>query len=180
MPLRYLKVPHDSHRRGQGVALPVTLVMLVVILGLGLGALRMTTTEERMTGYVFDRQLAFQAAEAGLREMEDSVLANKPEVGAACADLIGQNAFIRVCPPRAAASSPRWITLDPTDWGVATPVGPAGAQIQPSYLIEHLGSQFACANTGNSAQTCRQYRITVRAGGGQRAEVMLQSLYLTD
>jgi Tfp pilus assembly protein PilX len=59
-------------------------------------------------------------------------------------------------------------------------VGPAGAQIAPLYLIEHLGSQFACDTTAQAAQTCRQYRITARAGGGQRAEVMLQSLYLTD
>lgn len=180
MPLRHPKTPAGWRQKERGAALAVTLVMLLVILVLGLGALRMSITEERMTGYVFDRQLAFQAAEASLRELENWVEAERPEAGAACADLPGQNAFVRVCPPRAAASSPRWVTIDPADWGAAMPVGPAGAQIAPLYLIEHLGSQFACDTAVDAAQTCRQYRITARAGGGQRAEVMLQSLYLTD
>lgn len=165
----------------QGVALVVALVMLVVILILGLSAMRLAATEERMAGYALDRQLAFQAAEAALRQIEERVDDERPDAGPACADILsGGITALRVCPAPAGAASPRWITINAADWGDATAVGPAGAQITPRYLIEHLGSNFACDAAATAAQTCRRYRITVRAGGAPRAEVMLQSIYLTD
>lgn len=165
----------------KGVALIVALIMLVVILALGLGALRMTTAEERMTGYTFDRHLAFQAAEAALREIEARVEADRPEVATQCADLTSAAASVlRVCPAPNAAAPPRWVTPDAREWGEATPLGPAGARVPARYLIEHLGSNFACDNSPRAVQTCRQYRITVRAGGDLRAEVMLQSVFFTD
>ncbi len=167
--------------RARGAALVVSLMMLVVILVLGLGALRLATTEERMAGYAQDRQLAFQAAEAALRELEGRVAQEKPVAPASCGNapsLTGPS--FRICPAPAASALPRWIQPVPGDWGDASPVGPAGAQITPRYLLEHLGSTFACDSTPGAALDCSQYRITVRAGGGTRAEVMLQSVYLSD
>jgi type IV pilus assembly protein PilX len=161
--------------------LVVTLMMLVVVLVLGVTALRLATTEERMTAYALDRQLAFQAAEAGLREIEGRVESDRPTAGTACTPAASATTgALRTCPAPAAGDAPRWITLDTRLWSEATPVGPAGAQITPTYLIEDLGDQFACPAAAVAASNCRQYRITVRAGGGPRAEVMLQSLYLTD
>ena len=168
-------------RRPQGVALVVALMMLVVILVLGVTALRLSTAEERMTAYSLDRQLTFQAAEAALREIEERIENGRPDAGANCTDpaMVPADA-LRVCPAPVASAAARWVGINAAQWGQATPVGPAGAQIVPTYLIEHLGNAFACDASASATSNCRQYRITVRAGGGTRAEVMLQSVYLTD
>ena len=181
-----MHVPHHERRacpgqRPHGVALVVALMMLVVILVLGLTALRLSTTQERMTAYTLDRQLAFQAAEAALREVEDRIENERPSAGATCTDSATAPAeALRVCPAPAASAAARWVATHAAQWGQATPVCPAGAQITPSYLIEYLGNEFGCDTSASAALNCRQYRITVRAGGGTRAEVMLQSVYLTD
>jgi len=168
-------------QRPHGVALVVALMMLVVILVLGVTALRLSTAEERMTGYSLDRQLTFQAAEAALREIEERVENGRPDAGANCTDPVtAPDDALRVCPAPAASAAARWVAINAAHWGQATPVGPAGAQITPTYLIEHLGNAFACDASASATSNCRQYRITVRAGGGTRAEVMLQSVYLTD
>lgn len=169
-----------SPARQRGMALVVALVMLVVILTLGLGALRLSTIEERMTGYAQDRQLAFQAAEAALREIEDRVESSKPAPQGACGVTANTGVSINICPAPVASDVPRWIHVVATDWADATPVGTGGAQITPVYLVEHLGNTFACDNSATALQTCSQYRITVRAGSAPRAQVTLQSVYLTD
>lgn len=134
-----------------------------------------------MVGYAQDRQLAFQAAEAALREIEERLAQDKPVALPGCGfvpSLTGPG--FSICPAPVASAVPRWIQPVAAEWGNASPVGAVGAQITPTYLLEHLGSNFACDTTPNAAQDCSQYRLTVRAGGGSRAEVMLQSVYLSD
>ncbi len=50
-----------------GIALVVALVLLVAVTLLGLAGIRGTTLQEKMAGNYFDRETAFQAAEAALR-----------------------------------------------------------------------------------------------------------------
>jgi type IV pilus assembly protein PilX len=57
-------------RRQRGAALIIVLLLLLVMTLLGLSSLRSTLLEERMTGAMFDRSLAFQVAESALREGE--------------------------------------------------------------------------------------------------------------
>lgn len=59
-----------ASRRETGASLLVVLMMLIILTILGLTALQVATTEERMSGNTRDRGLAFQAAEAGLRDAE--------------------------------------------------------------------------------------------------------------
>ncbi len=64
------------HRRparfGQrGAALIVALVLLLVVTVLGVTSMRTTTLQERMAGNLRDNHLAFQAAEAALRDGEE-------------------------------------------------------------------------------------------------------------
>lgn len=59
--------------RGQrGAILIVSLLLLLVMTIIGVFAMRGTTLEERMAGNLRDRDLAFQAAEAALREAESN------------------------------------------------------------------------------------------------------------
>ena len=63
--------PMATHRmRERGVSLVVGLIFLVVLTILGLMALRGAILEERMSGNARERSLAFQAAEAALRDAE--------------------------------------------------------------------------------------------------------------
>src|SRR3546814_10581731 len=54
-------------RRQRGIVLAVALMLLVVITLIGLAAVRTTTMHQRMTANFYDREIAFQSAEAALQ-----------------------------------------------------------------------------------------------------------------
>ena len=56
--------------RQRGVVLVTGLIFLVILTLLGVTAMQTTILEERMAGNLRDENLAFQAAEAALREGE--------------------------------------------------------------------------------------------------------------
>jgi type IV pilus assembly protein PilX len=62
--------PTPRNIRQNGAILVVSLLLLLVLTMLGLTAMQMTRMEERMSGNTRDRDIAFQGAEAGLREGE--------------------------------------------------------------------------------------------------------------
>ena len=62
--------PIPARGRQRGAALVTVIVLLLVMTLLGLVSVRATVLEERMSAGMYDRSLAFQAAEAALREGE--------------------------------------------------------------------------------------------------------------
>jgi type IV pilus assembly protein PilX len=59
---------HATLQRSQrGIALVVSLIMLLVLTLIGVTAMQLSTRQEKMAGNTRDLDLAFQAAEAGLR-----------------------------------------------------------------------------------------------------------------
>lgn len=70
-----MKNPIRFHRTSEqrGAALITALILLLVLTLVGVNSLANTVLEERMAGNMRDRQLAFQAAEAALREGERRV-----------------------------------------------------------------------------------------------------------
>ena len=56
--------------RQSGISLIIVLMLLLVMTLLGLAVLRSTLLEERMSSNMYDRSLAFQAAEGALRDAE--------------------------------------------------------------------------------------------------------------
>lgn len=60
----------------QGMTLLVVLILLIVMSVLGIAVLRGSAMQERMAASLSDRNQAFQAAEAALRYVQDSVLGN--------------------------------------------------------------------------------------------------------
>lgn len=67
----------------RGVSLVVSLIFLVILTLLGLTAMRVATMEERMSGNARDRNIAFQAAEAALRDAEFDIRCQKYDGSAA-------------------------------------------------------------------------------------------------
>ncbi|MCC5858552.1 MAG: hypothetical protein JJT90_10370 [Ectothiorhodospiraceae bacterium] len=63
-------------RRERGAALIISLLLLLVMTLIGVTAMQTSTLQERMAGNTRDRNLAFQSAEAALREGEDWVMGN--------------------------------------------------------------------------------------------------------
>jgi len=74
------------HCPERGAVLLVSLAMLLLLTVIGLAGMRMVQLEERMAGNLRDRQMAFQTAEAALREGEQAALdihrRNGPEAAA--------------------------------------------------------------------------------------------------
>ena len=110
-----------------GVALIVTLIVLVIVTLLALASLRGTLLQERMSANLYDRELAFQAAETALREAENAIQANAAAFDCDCSD----KACVIPPPPNEACST-NWHTAT-TNLGSLVDVAP------PQYYIERMG-----------------------------------------
>lgn len=165
-----------SPRGQRGAALMVVLMLLLVMTLLALASLRATQLSERMSGGLFDRGLAFQAAEAALREAEGKVnAATVFPTNGNCEAATG------LCPAPVATAGvdPRWLAST-TVWKTGTAVG--GLAVTPQYIIEPMGSAPnwpGCDREMPRHPSCLspRFRITARVSAEGRAEVMLQSNY---
>lgn len=160
----------------QGVALVISLVLLVLVTILALAGARTANLEEKMAANGYDRNLAFQAAEAALREAEISVAASRPTPAS------GSSCSNGICPQPVNGATPRWEDQSFTGWTNATVSLGTLAGTTPQYFIEYLGSSFPCRD-GESPPSlfCKRYRITARSHPGtDRATVTLQSIYATE
>jgi type IV pilus assembly protein PilX len=181
-------------RSQNGASLLISLIFLVILTILGLAALRVATLEERMSGNARDRSLAFQAAEAALRDAELDVQCLKynkapattfrPNVGAcisgmtgadaACTDGLCCNQSGLVCiepSTTTTASVMQKFDASPTPsvaYGTYTGAPAlAGVAAQPRYLIEPF-----------FRDSKNYYRITARGFGlGSNTQVTLQEVF---
>ncbi len=177
-PYRKLSARHSQ----QGVVLIVSLILLVVMTVLGLTSVKLASSEERMAGQSYDRNLAFQAAEAQLRQAEISIEAAALPTPAALSDCTAVTAGdkqLKVCGAPTPSSTPRWIDASFTGWASGTTVGSGKLAITPDYFVEYLGNTFPCGfDPSTSAASCKRYRVTSRVQPADgRAAVTLQSIY---
>ncbi len=171
-------------RRQQGLALVAVMLLLMVAMLMAVAALRTVNLEERMAGHARDRQVAFQMAEAALRDGEQVIAGDtdgpfmplRPgQFTSACS-----NGLCRSTPGGAAA----WTTFTEADWagtktwayGATTGAAAlAGAVAAPRLAIEYQGT----AQPIEPGRPCvALFLITARARGATAAaEVILQSVY---
>lgn len=170
------------------MALVVALVLLVLVTLVGLAAIRGTTMQQKMTGNFYDRETAFQNAEAALRVAE-SWAQNNPT-----------STSIRDCSPTSTilCQGNPFTGINQTSVTIQTVTSgqySAGALAsgQPQFVVENLG---AFANPNISVQQlsgCTTYggcgssaietymRITARSdsptNAGGRSIVTLQSVF---
>jgi len=171
---RHLRGP----RQQSGVALIVVLILLMVMTLLGLASLRGTLMEERMSANLYDRSLAFQAAESALREAEarlgtPGIQAKFPASGN-CSD--------GLCPRPVATEGVKERWQDPKDEYFKKAKAVGDLVDAPEYFIEYMGDAPAwtfCDSEQPLPPNCMKprYRITARAGSAGRAQVLLQSSY---
>lgn len=168
-----------SPPRQRGLVLPMALILLVVLTLAGVAAARVNILEERMVAATYNRQLAFQAGEAALRDgerfVQQAVLpAFNGTGGLYMAPLPGD--------PRI------WATWDASAWAANAiaydAVGAAltGVAQQPVYVIEELARTPSGAGgslgAGQPQPEAVYYRVTARGVGGvDTSVVLLQSIY---
>lgn len=167
--------------RPRGIALVAVMLVALVVLGLGISLAVSAGLIGRVAASARDRQFAFEAAEAALRDAEAAIAS-----GSAFTPL-RQSAFTPDCRNALCASSPAspvWLTLKDADWeGSRTSVYGAltgaaslpGLSQQPRVVIEFQGTLQPIL----AGQPCEAlFLLTASARGATaRARVVLQSTY---
>lgn len=169
---------YPSARRQQGAALLVVLLLLLVMTLLGLASMRGAIMQERMASHTTGRGMAFQVAEAGLRQ----------------AEIIARDGVVTF--PASGCSAGRckseaWIGVT-NFWGdggsgyaVGTAVDVGPTSISPRYVIEDYGRSAVIGGSTciDLSKPCIEspsqnvFRITSYARAPNGAEVILQSIY---
>lgn len=191
--MKPLHTPHmPAPRRERGAVLIISLILLVLITLIGVASLRNVVLEAKMASNFYDRSLAFQAAEAGLRAGEAVAAAQAqttPKHTSALALAAPTNATEcsstcsgGLCSAPGLYCEGRWAMTGFSGWTNATVSLNIQAGASPQYFVEFLGNAFPCdPSTPLVNATCARYRITARSqAGSDRAEVMLQSVYATE
>ena len=164
-----------------GVALFISLVMLLVLTIAGVSAVQTTSLEERMARNTHDRLIAFQAAESALREAEGFLL-NNANSTALFTDG-GANGLWTTAPFN---QDERWKgNIWDTGSAQSVEVNAAINDVaqQPRFIVEWLATVQREENSeqlGSSYNALfdriEVFRVTARGvGGSPNARVMLQS-----
>jgi type IV pilus assembly protein PilX len=165
---------HSLRNRQSGVVLFVALILLLILSMIGVTVARMQTVEERMARNENSRQLATQAAEAGLRNAE-SMLLNPPAVGFFANDTAG----LYVVSPTTGSMIPNLDFTVPAN--VITYSGPTLANVpaavrSPHIAIELIG--FGAVPGDPLPSPPPTYRISVQAVDGDgKPSAILQEVY---
>ena len=174
-----------------GMSLFPALMFLLVLAVIGVSALNSTLMQEKMVSNAKDANVAFQAAEAGLRDAEVDIIKN---IGPGT--VFSSSCSNGLCTPPSTWPTPTSLDISKAiDWSnagltraygiyTAAPLL-ASVAVQPRYVIERLstlpvgpggsvGLGVGVPNSGGAA-----YRLTA-LGTGMRPEtqVILQSTYL--
>ena len=154
----------------QGVALVVSMIILISLTMLGLTAIQRSTVDLAMAGNQREIGLMFQAAEVGLVRAEDFV-----EASTTNADFDDSSLGLYTV----SASDPNYSSpdyFDGTTWTSSSQVAATSldAYEQPRYMIEYLGDRsqnpLAAINIGGygtqqTGDTVSIYRSTSRGAG---------------
>ena len=173
-----------AFHRNRGVALFISLVLLLVLTIIGISAVQTSTLETRMARNEHDMLLAFQAAESALRDGENFIETLTTTDGFTDAGGNGLWTVAELDEPN------RWETAGVWEGGtsVASPtqMNATVKQPQPRYLIEHVASVVREENAyqindpyaATAADRIEVFRITARGDGGSaNARVVLQTTY---
>ena len=173
---------HHGRNKSAGIALFISLVILLMLTIMGVSAVQTTTLEVRMARNEHDTLLAFQSAESALRDAEATLDLLTSAVGFTDAGTNGRWTIANL------GAQDRW-TLDGIWTGnqsVTAASAIAGVAAQPRFIIEHVASVVREENAyqiddpyaGAAADRIEIFRITARGvGGSPNAVVLLQSTY---
>jgi len=168
----------NAQSKQRGAALVVALLMLMVMTVLGIAAMQVTRLEERMAGNSRDINLAFQGAEAGLRDAENRIAAMTtrplPCSTAPCGvwrkDILAADLRDQLY---------SWWTTNGTEYGVAATAEITEVTRDPRVTTESLGFVPDSLSVGHGPPEGRDfYKITANSSGASdTATAVLESTY---
>lgn len=174
MPIGSIMYELPVKRRQRGSALLISLIMLLLLSLIAVAGMQSTILQSRMSTNLRDRDLAFQAAEAALREGEGYVRANP------AAQFSNNDGLYKVNN----SGLPDW--RDDVDDGGANDYRVSDADLpgvaqRPRYYIEEIDT-IRSAGTSTEAGTPVPptvfYRVTALGfGGSSDTTVVLSSVY---
>jgi type IV pilus assembly protein PilX len=174
-----------SARRTRGVALFISLVLLLVLTIIGVSSVQTSSLETRMARNEHDSLLAFQAAESALRDAENFLLTINTVEDTEAFTSGGAGGLWNVSDP---GLPERWEPAANWSGGgsvvAATEVGEVVAEA-PRFMIEHLANIKRLENPyqlnpdyPDPNGRVAMFRITARGvGGSANARVLLQSTF---
>jgi type IV pilus assembly protein PilX len=174
--MKPISATYGARRNQSGVSLIVVLLLLVIVTLLGIASMRGAIMQERMAANTTARSMAFQVAEAGLRQAE--VIARD-----------GTVAFPTSGCAAGRCKDATWMA-DTGFWSggayqTGTAVSIGSSAISPKFIIEDFGKTSVApgGTCVDLSKGCMQstsqkvYRITSYASTPTGAEVILQSIY---
>lgn len=171
----------------RGATLLVSVIFLLIMTVLALGSIRGVSLQERMATNLYDRNLAFQSAEAAIQAAQAEVLANPNPVGADDCSPTSIQACKTVPASTFTSNNLGWKNI-PTPFGVNTNQRMGTPQFNIQMLGEgSAGLAFGQMNSANNTQygvnpgvfNQQFYRVTARSSNPnaaqERAVVVLQA-----
>lgn len=162
----------------KGMALVISMIMLLLLTILGLSSMRTTLMDEKMAGNTRDTELAFQASESGLREAELwlALQTTEPEASGSGANRVWT---LNAMDPDTGNVKNWWQERNQAWWvsnGVSTAV--PSVNTPPYTIIEY--KQFIpdtlLVGDGSDKSGMTYYQVTSRGtGGSDQARILLQS-----
>ncbi|MCW8917795.1 MAG: PilX N-terminal domain-containing pilus assembly protein [Gammaproteobacteria bacterium] len=175
-------------RSQQGAALIISMLLLTVLTLLSISAMNSAALQERMSGHLRDSQLAFESADAALRDREQW-LDNQPQPPPPCASVaVGCELFDPAALDALESSdgSPWWRASDNSWWQQHGLDFIANGQDLPQSaddprsvieLLERVPDSLVIGVAPPSSRT--YYRITARGVGGSLwAQTVVQSTFV--
>jgi type IV pilus assembly protein PilX len=145
--------------RQHGAALVVSLLLLLVLTILALGASQTTRLEERMAGNMRDIDMAFQGSEAGLRDAEKYIATN-PTLPT-CLDSTSASCYVLAQGHFAAIDlghqDKDWWRANAKPFGEDTAQQVLGVVEEPRYVIEEFQTVTFSLTVGHGAPPGKTY-----------------------
>lgn len=163
-----------NRQKQQGVALVVSLIILVSLTMLGLTSIQRTTTDLAMAGNQRETGLMFQSAEMGLDAAEDFIVDSNTNADFENTTPNENKGLYTVMADSASWASPDYYADATWSAKSQTATTSLDAYEQPRYMIEYLGDRsqnaLAAVNIGGygtqqTGKIVSIYRSTARGAG---------------
>ncbi len=179
-PMGRTRLPHSLARQ-TGAVLIISMIILLIMTLIGVTAMNTTTLEEKMAGNSADVNLAFQAAEAALRDGEQNLISTQPSEPATCSSAPCN--FWQINSSAISGLSGRdqgWWAGHGLEYGASGTKDLALVKSDPYYIVEYMDYRADNKDVGYGIPAgATIYRVTASGtGGADTTQVILQTTYV--
>lgn len=161
-------IPHREH----GAILVSALLMLLVLTVIGVSVMQMTRMQERMAGNTRDLNLAFQGAEAGLRDAEQTLWTAASVIPCNAPGCVRPRGILPVLNDQTQG----WWDAESQEYGRNGARDIEELAADPQYVVEELAHVGPLVVDDPGGRTF--YQVTARSTGGSGAtNTVLQTTY---